>query len=58
MVSCASDYIRHYAIYTEECIYMDTDVMVYKKFDEFLDKFFFASIELHANSFADTKYNS
>mgnify|MGYP000738124227 CR=1 FL=1 len=41
MVSCASDYIRHYAIYTEECIYMDTDVMVYKKFDEFLDKSFF-----------------
>lgn len=39
--SLASDYIRHYAIFTEGGIYMDTDVMVYKKFDEFLDKSFF-----------------
>lgn len=35
--SLASDYIRHYAIYTEGGIYMDTDVMVYKSFDEFLN---------------------
>lgn len=51
--SLASDYIRHYAIFTEGGIYMDTDVMVYKKFDEFLDKSFFTSIELHPKSFAD-----
>ena len=29
--SLASDYIRHYALYTEGGIYMDTDVKVYKK---------------------------
>lgn len=39
--SLASDYIRHYAIYTEGGIYMDTDVMVYKSFDEFLNFFYF-----------------
>ena len=51
--SLASDYIRHYAIYTEGGIYMDTDVMVYKRFDEFLVKSFFTSIELHPKSFAE-----
>lgn len=38
--SLASDYIRHYAIYTEGGIYMDTDVMTYKSFDEFLGNSF------------------
>ena len=45
--SLASDYIRHYAIYTEGGIYMDTDVMVYKSFDEFLNNGFFTSVEFH-----------
>lgn len=47
----ASDYIRHYALYTEGGIYMDTDVKVYKPFDEFLKYDFFSSIELHPNLF-------
>lgn len=52
MVSC-------FGLYTPLCDFyrrrhlLDTDVMVYKKFDEFLDKSFFTSIELHPKSFAD-----
>lgn len=49
--SLASDYIRHYAVYTEGGIYMDTDVMVYKPFDEFLHYNFFSSIEYHPKIF-------
>lgn len=49
--SLASDYIRHYAIYTEGGIYMDTDVQVYKNFDEFLSNSFFTSVEFHPNDF-------
>ena len=41
--SLASDYIRHYALYTEGGIYMDTDVKVFKPFDEFLQYDFFSS---------------
>lgn len=32
----ASDFIRLYALYKEGGIYLDTDVLVYKSFDEFL----------------------
>ena len=49
--SLASDYIRHYAIYTEGGIYMDTDVMTYKSFDEFLGNSFFTSVEFHPQGF-------
>ena len=49
--SLASDYIRHYAIYNEGGIYMDTDVMVYKPFDEFLKNAFFTSVEYHPEGF-------
>lgn len=45
--SLASDYIRHYAIYTEGGIYMDTDVYVYKSFNKFLKYDFFTSVEYH-----------
>lgn len=48
--SLASDYIRHYAIYNEGGIYMDTDVMVYRPFDEFLQYSFFTSVENHLNA--------
>jgi len=50
--SLASDYIRHYALYTEGGIYMDTDVMVYKPFDKFLQYNFFTSIEFHPKIFS------
>lgn len=49
--SLASDYIRHYAIYKYGGIYMDTDVMVYKSFDEFLKYDFFTSVEFHPQNF-------
>lgn len=45
--SLASDYIRFYALYTEGGIYMDTDVMVFKPFTDFLKYDVFTSIECH-----------
>jgi len=41
----AADYIRLYALYTEGGIYLDSDVLVKKSFDEFLDNGFFTSVE-------------
>lgn len=49
--SLASDYIRLYALYTEGGIYMDTDVKVFKRFDEFLKYDFFSSVEYHPDIF-------
>lgn len=43
---CA-DYIRVYALYTMGGIYLDSDVMVYKTFDPFLNYKSFSSIEYH-----------
>ena len=47
----ASDVIRLYAIHKYGGIYMDTDVMVYKSLDEFLNFSFFTSVENHPTSF-------
>lgn len=41
----AADYIRAYALYTEGGFYLDSDVKVFKKFDDFLDYGFVSSIE-------------
>ncbi|MCL2844558.1 MAG: polysaccharide biosynthesis protein [Chitinivibrionia bacterium] len=41
----ASDYIRLHALYTEGGIYLDTDVIVKKSFDGFLEHDFFSAIE-------------
>lgn len=41
---CA-DYIRAYALYNEGGIYLDSDVMVLKSFDEFLQYGFFSAVE-------------
>ena len=43
----AADYIRLYALYKFGGVYMDTDVEVYKSFDEFLPYSFFSSVEVH-----------
>lgn len=43
----AADYIRMYALYTEGGIYLDSDVILLKKFDDFLDNSFFSSMEYH-----------
>ena len=42
-----ADYIRLYALYTEGGIYLDSDVRVLKRFDEFLNHSFFTSMEYH-----------
>lgn len=49
--SLASDYIRHYVLFNIGGIYMDTDVMAYKRFDEFLNHDFFSSVEYHPKVF-------
>ena len=41
----AADYIRMHAVYTEGGIYLDSDVLVLKRFDEFLKYDFFTSLE-------------
>jgi hypothetical protein len=43
----AADYIRMHALYTEGGIYLDSDVLVKRRFDEFLDRDFFTSLEYH-----------
>lgn len=43
----ATDYIRLHALYTEGGIYLDSDVLVKKSFDEFLNFNFFSSMEYH-----------
>ncbi|OAV73462.1 Mannosyltransferase OCH1 [Bacteroidales bacterium Barb6] len=41
----AADYIRLYALYTEGGIYLDSDVMVFRRFDKFLYHAAFSSVE-------------
>ena len=43
----AADYIRMYALYTQGGIYLDSDVMLLKRFDDFLDNSFFSCMEYH-----------
>jgi hypothetical protein len=43
----AADYIRLHALYTEGGIYLDTDVIVRKRFDDFLGYDFFSGIDYH-----------
>jgi hypothetical protein len=43
----AADYIRIHALYTQGGIYLDSDVLVKKRFDEFLTYDFFTSLEYH-----------
>jgi hypothetical protein len=45
----ASDYIRLWALYHEGGIYLDSDVVVKKGFDGFLNYDFFSSVEYHSS---------
>lgn len=45
----ASDYVRLYALYTEGGIYLDSDVYVQKKFDQFLSEDFFCGTERYGS---------
>lgn len=42
-----ADYVRLYALYTEGGIYLDSDVEVYKRFDEFLKYSFFTGTDIN-----------
>ncbi|MBS7566455.1 hypothetical protein KHS38_18770 [Mucilaginibacter sp. Bleaf8] len=52
-----ADYIRLYALYTEGGIYLDSDVRVFKPFDEFLKYNFFTSHEIHPGNFTKEEKN-
>jgi hypothetical protein len=41
----AADYIRQYALYTEGGIYLDSDVKVFRRFDDFLKHSAFSAVE-------------
>jgi len=43
----AADYIRMYALYTEGGIYLDSDVMVFRRFDTFLNHTAFSAVEYY-----------
>lgn len=43
----AADFIRMYALYTEGGIYLDSDVLVLKPFDDLLNHSFVSSMEYH-----------
>lgn len=49
----AADYIRVYALYKEGGIYLDSDVKVLKRFDEYLKYSYFSSVE---NQLSKTNY--
>lgn len=51
----AADYIRLYAVYTEGGIYLDSDVVVLKRFDDFLGYDYFTALELNPQT---TEYES
>ena len=42
-----ADYVRLYALYTEGGIYLDSDVEVFKRFDEFLQYSFFTGTDVN-----------
>lgn len=46
----AADYIRLYALYAEGGIYLDSDVMVFDRFDRFLSHSAFSSVESYKSS--------
>ncbi|WP_337644270.1 glycosyltransferase family 32 protein [Paraprevotella clara] len=52
-----SDYVRIYALYKEGGIYLDTDVIVKKKFDDFLNWNFVSAVEWHEDLFERNKSN-
>jgi len=47
----ACDYIRLYALYTCGGFYLDSDVLIKKSFDQYLDNDFVTSIEYHPDVF-------
>lgn len=52
-----ADYIRLFALFHEGGIYLDSDVRVFKPFDEFLKYNFFTSHEIHPGNFTEQEKN-
>lgn len=50
----AADYIRMFALYMEGGIYLDSDVLVRKPFDDLLGHSFFSSLEYHPSQIEKT----
>lgn len=53
-----ADYVRLYAMFTEGGVYMDTDVKVMRRFDEFLPYSFFTCQESHPDIFVEGSVNA
>lgn len=53
----ASDYIRLYALYNEGGIYLDSDVLVKKSFNDFENYSYYTSLEYNRKMFYSTKSN-
>lgn len=51
----AADYIRAYALYTEGGFYLDSDVLLRKRLDEYLNAGFVSSIEFVPNGISEIK---
>jgi hypothetical protein len=47
----AADYIRLWVLYNEGGIYLDTDVLILNRLDDFLNYDFFTSVEFHKHIF-------
>jgi len=56
LYSFVTDVVRFYALYTEGGIYMDTDVKVFKSYDEFLFHDVFSGIQIYQEQFFEGKY--
>jgi mannosyltransferase OCH1-like enzyme len=54
----AADYIRLYALYTEGGIYLDSDVIVFRRFDTFLHHSAFSSIDYLPAFFSQRNTNN
>ena len=50
----ASDYIRLYALYHHGGVYLDTDVLVFKNLDPFLEHSAFSGVEFHPEMFRES----
>jgi mannosyltransferase OCH1-like enzyme len=51
----AADYIRSYALFSEGGIYLDTDVLVKRNFDHFLEYDFFTSVLYYSSTIRKNK---
>lgn len=53
----AADVVRFYAVYTEGGVYMDSDIFLYKRFDQFIPEGDDAFVTFHEKAHWDTGFN-